>query len=712
MKGRLLQSGDEACADSAADSELESRYVYDAKGRVSSVSNGNVSRGYAYDGYGRLNRETVTIDGRTRSSSYGYDGQHRPVALVYHGGEVITTTYGSPGVAVGLSSSEHGVMVDGVKLDEAGRMTALRFPAGGNLWRTQSYYGWKEAGGGGMLASLKVGLREGGEERLSRGYVYNGFGEIATLREGDASYGFAYDGLGRLKSAYGRTYAYDGASRLTTFNGQTYGYGDAGPYHAVDRIGGQDRFDYDANGNVVKRNKGLDGEQALVWDAQNRLSQVRNKSGDLVEQYWYGVEGARVKKTSGGTTTYTFFAHYEEEVTGTVTTAVSHYSFGGLRFAVKRGAALHHLHGDHLGSTSLTTDTAGAATASRAYYAYGAERSSTGELQTDRTFTGQKRDATGLMYYNARYYDPALGTFVSPDSLVPDPGMVVDYNRFHYARGNPLRYVDPTGHNPLSPEWERGFAKEHALPPSADDRRDRLVSVTLRGPATGKLNWGDSDWQSYHMNKFPILIGLVAFAGVGADQTWNFADRNDQEQFLELTGGVLELANKIGTAIGGGVEKGLFRLRRLLGGFVTFSRQPDATTAPSICENVSGVSSGTPACAQGTLIEFYGPIFGSNNKVWVGGTVVHELAHIINNHHCVPLGGGQCQKPEVFFKGYDEINNMPFRKLTGYAMRVSVDARRGEYWAEGLAVWVYGSGFKGARLTLVQATSIDLMMQR
>ena len=446
MKGRLLQSGDEACADSAADSELESRYVYDAKGRVSSVSNGNVRRGYAYDGYGRLNRETVTIDGRTRTSSYGYDGQHRPVALVYHGGEVITTTYGSPGVAVGLSSSVHGVMVDGVKLDEAGRTTALRFPAGGNLWRTQSYYGWKEAGGGGMLASLKVGLREGGDERLSRGYVYNGFGEIAALREGDASYGFAYDGLGRLKSAYGRTYAYDGASRLTTFNGQTYGYGDAGPYHAVDRIGGQDRFDYDANGNVVKRNKGLEGEQALVWDAQNRLSQVRNKSGDLVEQYWYGVEGARVKKTSGGTTTYTFFAHYEEEVTGTATTAVSHYSFGGLRFAVKRGTALHHLHGDHLGSTSLTTDTAGAATASRAYYAYGSERSSTGELQTDRTFTGQKRDATGLMYYNARYYDPALGTFVSPDSLVPDAGMVIDYNRFLYVRGNPLLHKDPSGH--------------------------------------------------------------------------------------------------------------------------------------------------------------------------------------------------------------------------------------------------------------------------
>ena len=67
----------------------------------------------------------------------------------------------------------------------------------------------------------------------------------------------AYDGLGRLTSAYGRSYSYDGASRLTAFNGQAYGYGDAGPYHAVDRIAGADRFDYDANGNMTARNKGL-----------------------------------------------------------------------------------------------------------------------------------------------------------------------------------------------------------------------------------------------------------------------------------------------------------------------------------------------------------------------------------------------------------------------------------------------------------------------
>ena len=71
---------------------------------------------------------------------------------------------------------------------------------------------------------------------------------------------------------------------------------------------------------------------------------------------------------------------------------------------------------------------------------------STAALPTDRTYTGQKQDGTGLLYYNARYYDPSLGIFLSPDTLVPDAGRVVDYNRFLYVRGNPLKYNDPSGH--------------------------------------------------------------------------------------------------------------------------------------------------------------------------------------------------------------------------------------------------------------------------
>ena len=49
---------------------------------------------------------------------------------------------------------------------------------------------------------------------------------------------------------------------------------------------------------MVKRNKGLSSQQTIVWDDENRLSQVQDNNGDLLEQYWHGVDGARVKKAS------------------------------------------------------------------------------------------------------------------------------------------------------------------------------------------------------------------------------------------------------------------------------------------------------------------------------------------------------------------------------------------------------------------------------
>ncbi len=76
----------------------------------------------------------------------------------------------------------------------------------------------------------------------------------------------------------------------------------------------------------------------------------------------------------------------------------------GLRFLVKRGSDLFRLHVDYLGSTLLTTDRAGAATARRVHCGYCAMRVATGDLRTDCAFTGLQSDTGGLMYCNARSY--------------------------------------------------------------------------------------------------------------------------------------------------------------------------------------------------------------------------------------------------------------------------------------------------------------------
>jgi len=86
--------------------------------------------------------------------------------------------------------------------------------------------------------------------------------------------------------------------------------------------------------------------------------------------------------------------------------------------------------------------------AEQRFYPWGqATRYTSGTQKTEYNFTGQRLDgSTDLLYYGARYYDPALRRWVQPDTLVPEPGNPQDLNRYTYVRNNPLKYTDPTGY--------------------------------------------------------------------------------------------------------------------------------------------------------------------------------------------------------------------------------------------------------------------------
>jgi RHS repeat-associated protein len=125
-----------------------------------------------------------------------------------------------------------------------------------------------------------------------------------------------------------------------------------------------------------------------------------------------------------------------------------HYYANGQRIASRVDDNLYYILGDHLGSTSLVVDESGAEQGYVIYDAYGQVVENTlPEGLTDRLYTGQVLDAsTGLFYYNARYYDPFVGQFTQPDSLVADPLDPRAWNRFSYVYNSPVNLVDPTGH--------------------------------------------------------------------------------------------------------------------------------------------------------------------------------------------------------------------------------------------------------------------------
>jgi RHS repeat-associated protein len=107
---------------------------------------------------------------------------------------------------------------------------------------------------------------------------------------------------------------------------------------------------------------------------------------------------------------------------------------------------VHYLFADHLGNTNVTYNTANSTSTAQRYYPWGTVRPGPNNaLPTGYTYTGQLDSGLGLMYYGARFYDGALGRFISPDTIVPEPGNPQALNRYSYVLNNPLRYTDPTG---------------------------------------------------------------------------------------------------------------------------------------------------------------------------------------------------------------------------------------------------------------------------
>ena len=88
----------------------------------------------------------------------------------------------------------------------------------------------------------------------------------------------------------------------------------------------------------------------------------------------------------------------------------------------------------------------------------------------------------GLYNYGARLYDPIIGRFISPDTIVPQPYNPQSLNRYTYCLNNPLIYVDPSGYS------------YYILPPDPGDD-EVLFEIVV--------------WE-YRDNPYRDLIGLLA----------------------------------------------------------------------------------------------------------------------------------------------------------------------------------------------------------
>ncbi len=289
--------------------------------------------------------------------------------------------------------------------------------------------------------------------------------------EYDQSY--VYDWQGNTTSWNGTSYAYDGMNRLTTggYNYDIIGNQSAAPgsvsYSYVANSGQPTmRLDYKTVSGVTTDYTDDENLANLVsvagkytnlaYDPTNRLISLYDVIRGVTDSYRYGPEGLRYKETEGamsGSSKTTYYLYegndilYEEGYEGsTKTFSKLNIYVGGVNIGrirkVGSTESVQYFYNDLLGSRRAVTDSTGVVQAKIDYSVWGVPTVTNyngydGSL--DVSYTGKERDAMGLYYFNARYYDPSIGRFITEDPARND------MNWFVYCGNNPLSFIDPSG---------------------------------------------------------------------------------------------------------------------------------------------------------------------------------------------------------------------------------------------------------------------------
>ena len=170
-----------------------------------------------------------------------------------------------------------------------------------------------------------------------------------------------------------------------------------------------------------------------------------------------------------------------------------------------------YAHRDHLGSIETITDQAGNRLHQLAFEPFGSRKDSDwtknidstelSNLLTDgvsfslwlggyygdidnkvaRGFTGHEHlDKTGFIHMNGRVYDPELGRFLSPDTVVQAPTNSQSWNRYTYTFNNPLAYTDPSGYSSRSAEHHGAYCSYSRIAPPNSILAPHLICADPR----------------------------------------------------------------------------------------------------------------------------------------------------------------------------------------------------------------------------------------
>jgi RHS repeat-associated protein len=454
---------------------------------------------FSYDGNENL---TSTTDRKNQTTSFTYDALNRRTQVSYADSAVATFSYDAVGRLTQADDTADPHRPIAFTYDPLDRLLTETTTLG-----TVSYT-YDTAG-------RRTSMTVSGQSPVN--YTYDHNARLRTITQTPLNpVDIQYDAAGwrtllTLPNGVSTEYLYDLGSRLTTLiyrnalgllGDLTYQYDPAGNRTAVggsfartlvpDAVAnstydagnrqlafGANTMTFDDNGNLLTQTD-PSGTITYTWDARNRLTVL---SGPNVNgSFAYDGLGRRARKTiSSVTTDFVYDGLDIVKETGGAGDA-SYLRTLAIDEALTRTDSVDTVHylANALGSTMALTNPAGSSATTYTYDPFG-RTAIDGVAINPVQYTGRENDGAGLYYYRARFYQPALGRFLSQDPIGLRTG---DVNLFSYTDNSPVSFKDPLGLCPMC-------AAAPAAPAigAAAVKAAAVISGLISGIAIGDWLW-------------------------------------------------------------------------------------------------------------------------------------------------------------------------------------------------------------------------------
>ncbi len=467
-KGRLSTR-----ADAVATTDLH----YDANNNLTNVTESTAGCNWTYDAYDRV---SSSQDANGNLIKYQYDANGNLSILTYPGGKTVSYGYDSLNRLTNVTDWANRVTT--ISYDLASRVKTITRP--NNTLRSINY------DADGEITNIV--------EKTSNNYPL-AFFTLGWTNSGRIAWEFAAP-LPQNNSVPSRTMTYDDDNRISAFNGST--------------------ILYDNNGNMTNGPLLGSGLIAYAYDSRNRLEAAGGAG------YGYDSTGNRTSMTNGTNAVWFVVSPVASLPQALIRTKAdgseTFYVYGpGLLYEANFDSSGSELntrtyHYDYRGSTVALTDGSGLPTDRIQYSPYGSTLFHAGTTDTPFLYNGRygvMTDPNGLLYMQARYYNPYLSRFINPDPSGFGGGL----NQYAFANGDPISMTDPfglgaveaaTGGSWLHDIWT-GLGIDDSM--AATTRREEAVTGIADAGTFGMVN-----------DAFSVGSGLYdRFSGQGSGLGYN-----------------------------------------------------------------------------------------------------------------------------------------------------------------------------------------------